>query len=370
MKKHEERSLAIGGLEDVYTFHDLFRAGKQCCNGVRWKSSVQLFELRLLSGTAARRRDLLNGRFTFSKYVTFLLRERGKVRRIDAPRIQDRQVEKLYTQKVLLPLYLPGMIYNNGASLPGKGLAFSQKQLMNDLCEHYRKYGREGGIILTDARKFFPSADHDIIMRRHEKYILNDRLRAIGDAVLDTTDGNTGLPLGVEPSQAEMIAYPSAMDQYLTCQIGLKQYGHYMDDFYAIVPPGSDYRKIMTVMEEQASKCGIRLNRSKTRYIPLHKSFRFCKAKYTLTESGKIVVRACRGTKTRDRRKLLVFSEKLKRGEIGWPDLWASINGMMAYLERYHEHNTVLELRRLFYRLFGFSCENYESFMAREKSFA
>lgn len=33
-----QRSLDVGGLKEVFTFHDLYKAGKQCCNAVRWKT--------------------------------------------------------------------------------------------------------------------------------------------------------------------------------------------------------------------------------------------------------------------------------------------------------------------------------------------
>ena len=99
----------------------MYKAGKKCCNGVRWKNSTQRFEMHLFSGTARRRRLLLERKWIPGAYVHFTISERGKTRPIDAPRIQDRQVHKVYTKKVLLPLYRPEMIYNNGASLEGKG---------------------------------------------------------------------------------------------------------------------------------------------------------------------------------------------------------------------------------------------------------
>ena len=106
------RCIDVGELKDVFTYNDMYKAGKKCCNGVRWKNSAQRFEMHLFSGTARRRRLLLQGAWTPTAYVHFTISERGKTRPIDAPRIQDRQVHKVYTQKVLLPLYLPSMIYN------------------------------------------------------------------------------------------------------------------------------------------------------------------------------------------------------------------------------------------------------------------
>lgn len=59
----------------------------------------------------------------------FTLKERGKVRPIDAPHIEDRQVYKVLTKKVLVPLYVPSMIYDNKASQKAGGLHFHYKRL-------------------------------------------------------------------------------------------------------------------------------------------------------------------------------------------------------------------------------------------------
>ena len=366
LKIRQDRCKKLGGVEEVFSYHDLYKAGKKCCNGVRWKQSVQQFEIRLFSRTAVSRRAIINGTYKFSPYVHFNLCERGKVRPIDAPRIQDRQVEKVYTQKVLLPLYLPSMIHNNGASLPNKGFHFSQKMLVKELCRHFRKHGLKGGIILADGKKFFPSANHSHIYERHERFIFDDKLREFGDAVIKTVSAGVGMPLGVEPSQAEMIAYPSEMDNYLAAQCRLTG-GHYMDDFHFIIPPDSDYKKILATLYSQAERSRFKLNADKTRYISLNKPFRYCKTKYFVTESGKVVRRANKTAVPRDRKKIKALYRKVTAGLMTWEDVWASVNGMIAYLESYNEHKNILKLRRLFYSIFGFSCESIENFRRRER---
>ena len=139
-----QRSINVGGLNDVFTYHDLYSAGKQCCNAVRWKNSTQRFELHLFSGTARRRRLILERKWEPAAYVHFLISERGKTRPIDAPRIQDRQIHKVFTQKVLLPLYLPSMIWNNGASLPGKGLNFRSESYGRTCVTIFVGMGKKG----------------------------------------------------------------------------------------------------------------------------------------------------------------------------------------------------------------------------------
>ena len=360
-----QRNERIGSVDDIFSFSNMHRAGKKSCNGIRWKNSTQRFEAHLLSGTAVRRKEVLDQVWSPKPYVHFVISERGKIRPIDAPMIQDRQIFKLYTQKVLLQLYLPQMIYNNGASLPGKGMSFSRKELKQDLVWHFRRYGREGSIILLDFKQFFPSVSHDELRKRHDKIILNEDLKHIGNIIINSVGGDIGMPLGVEPSQAEMIAFPSDLDNYIKCQLSLKCAGHYMDDYYVIVPPDRDAKEILRLIISKAESLKLTVSKSKTRIQPLTKPFRYCKAKYRLLESGRVVVNANKDTMKRDRRKIKAFYQKIQNGEMSYEDLWISINGMLAYLEQYDDHNKVLRLRRLFYSLFGFSAENIENFRMR-----
>lgn len=357
-----ERNEAVGSLEDVFTYGEMYAKGKKCCKGVRWKASTQNFERHLFSGTAVSRRQILNGIWKASKYNHFMLHERGKIRPIDAPRIQDRQVHKTFTSNVLLPLYKPSMIYNNGASLPGKGFDFSRRMLISDLHWHFRRYGTEGNVILLDFKKFFPSVSHDELYKRHDRIILDTQMRNFADAIVASIGRNYGLPLGVEPSQAEMIAFPSALDNFIKCQLSIRCAGHYMDDYYIVVPPDGDVKKILECVIAKAESLKLTVNRSKTKIAPISKPFKYCKLKYTLTDSGKVVVNGCRDSMKRARKKFKTFQRMIDNKEMTYEDLWSSVNGIVAYFEKYNDHNRVLKLRRLFYALFGFSCESIAGF--------
>jgi len=360
-----ERCNDVGNLETVFTHSTLFQTGKRCCNGVRWKNSAQRFELHLFSNTAKCRRQLLEGKWKPAAYTHFTISERGKTRKIDAPRIYDRQVHKVYTQRVLLPLYLPEMIYNNGASLPGKGFEFSKRMLREDLHWHYRHYGRDGYIILIDFKQFFPTVSHEQVMKRHRKWILNEDLRKIGDDVVRSVPGKVGLSIGVEPNQAEMIAFPSALDNYIKCQLSIKCAGHYMDDYYIMVPPDRDPKEIMRLVIAKAESLELTISKSKSRIIPLTKPFRYCKAKYTLTETGRVIVNGNRDGMKRARRKIKAFCKRIAEGKMSYEDLWTSVNGTLAYFGAYNDHTRVLRLRRLFYAIYGFSPEKIENFRMR-----
>lgn len=357
-----ERARAVGGLARIFTYHTMLAAGKKCCNGVRWKNSVQRFEHHLFSITAVTRRKLFEKTWQPSRYVHFTLTERGKVRPIDAPTIRDRQVHKVLTRGALLPLYQPEMIYNNGASLPKKGFHFTKKMLCEDLRRHYRHYGREGVIVLLDFKKFFPSVPHAAVYERHKKLLLHPNIRELADKLVRSLPGERGLPLGVETSQIEMVSFPSPVDNFIKCQLGIKGAGHYMDDYYIILPPDADPSAVLKKIIGKAREIGLTVNSAKTQIRPLTKPFKFCKAKYRLTETGRVVINGNRDSMKRARRKFRYFRGKVERGEMSLPDLRAAVQGAFAYFAGYNDHGRVLRLRRLFYALFGFSAEDKENF--------
>ena len=161
-KKREDRCAALGPLAEVFSYRKMFFYGRKCCNGVRWKQSAQNFETHLFSGTARRRREILNGTWKPKKCVHFTLCERGKVRPIDAPHITDRQVHKTLCNEVLIPLYTPSMIHDNGASQIGKGLHWHFDRVKQHLAWHYRRYGRKGAVLQIDLKSYFPNAPHNV----------------------------------------------------------------------------------------------------------------------------------------------------------------------------------------------------------------
>lgn len=311
-KRRKERSEKIGGLETAFSYHDLFRYGKRCCNGVRWKRSCQTFETHLFSGTAIRRRMLVSRTWKPLPYVHFTLRERGKARTIDAPHVIDRQVHKVLVHNVLIPLYRPEMIYDNGASMKGKGLAFSYRRLKQQLCWHYRRHGTEGYVVQLDMKDYFPGAPHDVVFDRHERLIRDDDLREVADRVTRSVSGDRGLPLGVEPSQQEMVALPSAVDQYIKCGLSVRCAGHYMDDYYIIVETKERAKEVLRDVADRFGRKGI----------------------------------------LRARRKLQLFRREVKAGTRTKEEVKEWLKTAISYYKESNDHGRVLRMHRLYYAMF------------------
>lgn len=353
--RREARCAALGPIDKVFSYRKMFFYGHRCCNGVNWKQSTQNFKLHLFSGTARRRREVLEGRWKPKKCTHFTLCERGKVRPIDAPHITDRQVHKTHCNEVLIPLYTPSMIHDNGASQRGKGLHWHFRRIKDQLHWHFRRWGREGAVGLIDLKGFFPNAPRWSIYQRHQLLITNPDLRWLADTVVQyapSTAPERGMPLGVEPSQQEMVALPSAVDNWLKCQKGIHCAGHYMDDYYIIMPDVEQLKAVIREMVRRFEAMGIRVNKRKCKIIPLTKPFRWCKARFTLTETGKIRVNGSRDGVKRARRKLKLFYREFKAGKRPFADVEQYMNCQSAYYKNFNDHGRLLRLQRLYHAIF------------------
>lgn len=354
-EKRAARCAALGTIDQVFSYRKMFFYGRRCCNGVRWKQSVQNFENHLFSGTARRRREILSGTWKPGKCVHFTLCERGKVRPIDAPHITDRQVHKTLCSEVLIPLYNPSMIFDNGASQRNKGLHWHFQRLKEHLHWHYRRYGRTGAMGLVDLKAFFPGAPRQALYQRHQLLIPDPALRRVADTVVDyapSTAPGRGMPLGVEPSQQEMVALPSAVDNWLKCQVGVHCAGHYMDDYYIIMPDVEQLKAVIREMVRRFETMGIRVNKRKCKIIPLTKSFRWCKARFTLTETGKVKVNGSRDGIKRARRKLKLFHQEFMAGKRPFSEVEQYMECQSAYYRNFNDHGRLLRLRRLYHAIF------------------
>lgn len=201
------------------------------------------------------------------------------------------------------------------------------------------------------ANSIYPSDD-----QRHQRYILNPDFRRIADTIIDTAPGEfpgRGMPLGVEPSQQEMAAMPSAVDNWIKCQMSTHSAGHYMDDYCIILPNMEDLKKLGRAIVRQFEIRGIPVNKKKCKIIPLTKPFRWCKARFTLTETGKIKVNGSRDGVIRARRKLKLFHREWLAGKRTLQEVSQYMNCQEAYYKNFDDHGRLLRLRRLCYAIFG-----------------
>lgn len=150
---------------DVFTFGNLYAAYKKCRRGVGWKHSTQAYKENAFINVRMAQRKLLSGTWESNGFIEFDIFERGKHRHIRSVHITERVVQRCLCDNLLTPVLGPRLIPDNSASQKGKGVDYALRRLETHLHQFYRKFGRDGYILIYDFHKFFDSISHDAIAK-------------------------------------------------------------------------------------------------------------------------------------------------------------------------------------------------------------
>lgn len=341
--KHDTISYeSIGYKREIFNIEVLYNAFQKAKQNSDWKPEVQKFEINLLPELVKLHHEIKNRTYKFMPTNDFVLSERGKTRYISGDHIRDRVVKRALCDEVLIPTIRKYLIYDNGASLEGKGITFTRNRVEVHLRKFYMEKGNNaGGILLGDYSKFFDNIQHQRLMDMFKSIISDetslwllekvfeqasvdvsymsdatfaDRMNVVfnsldhynadktlltGEKILDKR-----MNIGDQVAQVAGIFYPHRLDDYVKIVEGIKFYGRYMDDYYVIHEDIDYLVNLQTRIEEQATESGLFINEKKTRICKVSDYWRFLKIQYSLTDTGRIVKKINPENITRMRRKL------------------------------------------------------------------
>ncbi len=338
---------------DIFNGNALYEAFLRAKQGSDWKPQVQRFEMTYLLELSRMQRELKERTYEFLPSTEFTLNERGKTRVIRGEQIQDRIVKHALCDEVLSPAVSNFLIYDNGASLKGKGIAFTRRRLLQHLRHYYLTHGtNEGYILLIDYSKYYDNIRHDVLLRLFEKYVHNeDALWLLEKTVkqsevdvsymsddeyedcLNTLFNSlvyqeidksllTGekkmakhLNIGDQVAQVAGISYPIPIDNYVKIVKGVKPYARYMDDSYAISESKEFLEELLTDIIRISSEVGITVNQKKTRICKLSSYWRFLQIQYSLTSTGRVIQKINPKRLVAMRRKMKKIAPRLSETE-------------------------------------------------------
>jgi hypothetical protein len=342
----------FGRVVDAENLHQSFR---EAMKGVAWKESVQRYEANEGRNIMETRRRLLAGESVQSGFVEFTLHERGKVRHIKSVHISERVVQKCLCNQVLVPILSNSLIYDNGASVKGKGVHFAIRRFITHLSKFYRHNGgsNEGYALVIDFKKFFDNIDHETLFALQRKAIHDRRVLALTESFIRVFGGGKSLGLGSQVSQICAIFYPDTLDHFIKEKLRIKYYGRYMDDMYLFHANKEYLEDCLKQIEKFCEGLKIILNTKKTRIIKLSRGVEFLKGKYTLLPTGKILRRPCKDTTTRMKRKLRKFKALIDNKTMDWRDLRAAYQSWRGnYRRRFDAYYRLKNMDKLYNDLF------------------
>lgn len=334
--------------------NNLYRAYKASVKGSKWKETTQKFMMNFLRYIFDIQEDLVNRTLQNGPTEEFSLAERGRVRPITSIRIRDRIVRHVFCDEILLPEVEKHIIYDNCASIKGRGISRQRDRFEVHLRRYYKLHGNEGWILFGDFSKFYDNIVHEIAKRELLKLFDDDEfinwlLTLIFDGfkidVSYMTDEEyadclfgmfnkleyrkipkellTGekwmeksVNIGDQIAQVIGIYYPYRIDNYVKYVRSQKFYGRYMDDWYIMNSSKEELLDLLKHIRAIADELGIHINEKKTHIVKISSTYKFLQVKYTLTKDGKIIKRINPNRVTVLRRKLKKLAVKVQNGEI------------------------------------------------------
>ena len=326
--KHDTTSYESCGYQrEIFDGNSLYDSFKRAKQGSDWKPQVQKFEMTYLLELSRIQSDLKNKTYQFLPATNFIINERGKTRCISGEQVPDRIVKHSLCDEILTPNIRKYLIYDNGASLTGRGIDFTRRRLLVHLRKYYAQHqSNDGYILLIDFSKYYDNIRHDILMEQFKDITDNEHALWLLEKILDrskvdvsymsdeeyavcmTTVFNslvhdkidrkllTGekfmakhLNIGDQVAQVAGIAYPMEIDNYIKIVRGIKFYGRYMDDSYVISDSKEKLQEIISEIVTIASRIGITVNTNKTRICKLSDYWRFLQVQYSLTDTGRVI---------------------------------------------------------------------------------
>lgn len=343
--------------ERLLDLNNLHEAFIKCRSGVDWKESVQKYGMYELANIYELRESLKNHTYRQKPFFEFDINERGKIRHIKSLHISDRVLQRALCDYILTPELQKYLIYDNGASVAGKGVDFARRRLKVHLSRYYREHGQSGYILLIDFSKYFDNIRHDKLIEMIADKIKDDDVMELLTHLIRTFDtaenARRSVGIGSQISQIAGILYPTKIDNWCKIVRGVKYYGRYMDDTYIIHHDKAYLRGLLEEIRGICAELGIIINEKKTQIIKLSDGFTFLKMRYLITGTGKIIVIPCKKSITREKRKLRRLRGKQEAGRITRADIAAQYLSWRGNISKYNAHKSVLATDALYKSLYG-----------------
>jgi retron-type reverse transcriptase len=353
--KRQEKLKPYDDFSLIIDADNLYSSFKHSRRNVAWKESVQRYEANAMRNIAETRRKLIAGETIQRGFVEFTIHERGKIRHIKSVHISERIVQKCLCDYALVPLLSNPLIYDNGASIKGKGLHFALRRLIAHLSRFYRQNGRSnnGYALLIDFKKFFDSIRHDILFGLLDKHIGDERVKHLVHGFVSVFGHGKSLGLGSQVSQIAAVFFPNTLDHVIKEKLRITYYGRYMDDLYLLHADKAYLEQCLKEITEVCDSLGITVNEKKTKIVKLSDGVEFLKGKYVLLKTGKIVRLPRKDSTKRMRRKLKKFKSLIEAKNMSFDDVRRAYQSWRGnYIRRFNAYYRVRYMDKLYNDLF------------------
>lgn len=352
---HLREPKAYNAIADANCLYDSMMLARK---GTSWKGSVQSYYWNCLPEITHLQIELdaleCGGTPAYQPKAgtEFFANERGNVRPIVGQVMRDRVASHCLNDCDLTPKIRPYLIYDNAASLKGRGVEFARNRMKAHLERFFQRENTCAGYIrLKDQSKYYDNIDHDLAYDVICGFTDNPLARkmvkvCLKHAELDVSDlpdelfeiakrvkfdrvkwrlGNhpkrgekylrKGVSVGDQLSQTIGVCYPWRVDNEATIVQGSRYYARYMDDSRDMDIDLQRLRERSAAVDRVADEYRLFTNTRKTVYCRIDRWFVWLQRKYRLNENGTVEMRILPKTLTRFRRRIRRMKKYVDAGK-------------------------------------------------------
>lgn len=321
----EKLCAVIDSFEYVYMFWWFCVYSLRCCNGVRWKASVQRFELHLISNTYKTKQHIIAGVWYPKRASHFLLFDAGRLRQIDSVNIHTRAVQCTLCYRCIMPIAEHLATSKGFAARIGFGTEAAIKYFAKAL----RESNPQDIVWMYDFSKFFASIQHEPVKQILYMFITDAVLRVICDRIFGLF-GERGLQLGSHFSQCLAIVLGAVLDNMVAAQLHCKYNGRYSDDGFIIIKQPAKIATVAETFAITAARFGLSLNTKKTSVCTVAQQHVFLKKRFKLV-NGATLVRLPKQSASKLMRRLRRLFVLYDKHAVGLETIILSYNAWIAY---------------------------------------
>ena len=223
--------------EQVCSEDNMVLAWEKARKGKAHTYGVRLFEKDLENNMRQLHNELASGTYRTSEYSVFTIYD-PKEREIYRLPFRDRVVHH-DIMNVMEPIWTSIFIQQTYSCIKGRGIHAVLMAIKRDLKDventHY--------CLKMDARKFYPTIDHDILKSIIRRKVKDNRLLDLLYLIIDSAPG---VPIGNYLSQFFANLYLSYFDHWLKETKQVKYYYRYADDMVILAPDKVYLHELLT----------------------------------------------------------------------------------------------------------------------------
>lgn len=314
-------------------FEDLYESHLKAQRGVIWKGSVARFSLHAVEETEKLVQELNTGTYRPRPPVLFTI-TKPKRREILAVAYRDRVYQRYINDKLLYPAMTKSFVKENGACQIGKGTKYSMDLFRKNLRRFYINHGLDGWILQIDIEHYYPSMRHDKVKEMFRKKLDDDTYRMVEEVMDGQYEGDVGYNPGSQMVQIAGISFLNGIDHFIKEKLKIKDYIRIMDDMVLIHESRDYLEHCLEEIRKELGLIGLRCHPKKTKIVPIREGIVFMGFRWTLTETGKVILIPKPETVKDFRRSIENLMKLYARGERSRQCVDDSMRSRLAHLEK------------------------------------